>query len=123
MIDVNAEYSGDSCILTLGGELTVEHAVAIKKALITALDNADRLVVDLGNVEEVDLTCLQLLCSAHRMSVRLNKRLMLSGNRSAAFRHLFYTAGFQRHTGCLLDTQESCIWKEIDQERTALQHT
>ena len=110
-------------MLTLGGELTIEQAVEIKKVLITALGNTTRLILDLENVREADLTCLQLLCSAHRMSVRLNKRLILSGKRSEAFRNLCKTAGFQRHTGCVLDEQESCIWKEIPQERIALQHS
>ncbi len=123
MIDVNTEHTGDSCILTLGGELTIEQAVEIKKALLTALGSTDYLILDFEKVIEADLTCLQLLCSAHRMSVRLNKRLILSGKRSEAFRNLCKTAGFQRHTGCIHDTQESCLWKEIPEERIALQHS
>ncbi len=123
MIDVITEYTGDSCMLALGGELTIEQAVEIKKVLMTALGNTARLILDLENVSEADLTCLQLLCSAHRMSIMLNKRLILSDKRSDAFRKLCKAAGFQRHTGCVLDKQESCIWKEIPPERIALQHS
>lgn len=114
MMDFKTEYSGDSAILTLDGDLTIERAAEIKKALVIALDNTDRLFVDLEKVSEADLSCLQLLCSAHRMSVSMNKRLMLSGKRSEAFRNLCKAAGFQRHTGCVLDTQESCLWKGTD---------
>ncbi|MBF0507253.1 MAG: STAS domain-containing protein [Nitrospirae bacterium] len=121
-MDFKTEYSGDSGILTLDGDLTIERADELKKALIDGLAETDRLIVDLENVGEADLTCLQLLCSAHRMSVRLNKRLMLSEKRSEAFRNLCKTAGFQRHTGCVLDTQGSCLWKGTDQECLCLQN-
>ncbi len=123
MIDVNIKYSEDSGMLTLGGELTIGQAVDIKKALMTALGNTDRLIVDLENVGEADLTCLQLLCSAHRMCIRLNKRLILSGNRSEEFRNSCKASGFRRHTGCVLDAQASCIWKETPSERIALQQS
>ncbi len=121
-MDVKIEYSGDLGVLTLEGDLTIEQAVEIKKALITALGNTDRLIIDLEKVTNIDLTCLQLLCSAHRMSVRQNKRIMLSDKRSEAFGSSCQTAGFQRHTGCVLDTQETCLWKGTALERLDLQH-
>ena len=112
MVDFRIENSGDAGTLTFDCDLTIDHAAEIKEALMIALGNTDSLVVNLENVNEVDITCLQLFCSAHRMSISLNKRMVLSEKRSKAFTGSCETAGFERHIGCELDTQNSCLWKK-----------
>ncbi|MBE0617212.1 MAG: STAS domain-containing protein, partial [Proteobacteria bacterium] len=50
----------------LGEALTVQAAPGIKDWLLAALADGGPARLDLGSVEEVDLTGLQLLCAAHR---------------------------------------------------------
>lgn len=104
------EQSGSTGVLTFSGELIVEHVGEMRTALIQALTDVDRVEIDFSGVTEVDLFCLQLLCSVHRTSLRLNKRVNFIGSRPAKFREMIETAGFSRVTGCGLDREHSCFW-------------
>lgn len=104
------EQSGSSGVLTFSGELTVEYVGEMRTALIQALINVDHVEMDFSGVTEVDLFCLQLLCSAHRTSLRFNKRVNFVGSQSAKFRETQEAAGYSRVTGCGLDREHSCFW-------------
>jgi anti-anti-sigma regulatory factor len=104
------EKSGSSGVLTFSGKLTVEHVGAMRTALIQVLTDADNIEMDFSGVTEVDFFCLQLLCSAHRTSLRLNKRVNVVGSQPAKFRKTLEAAGYSRVTGCGLDREHSCFW-------------
>ena len=53
-----------------------------------------------------------LLCSAHRTSKRLGKVSGLSDDASGSFKQAVRRAGYGRSSGCVLDTDNQCIWKE-----------
>ncbi len=97
-------------VLTLGGAVTFEHADEVRSALIKALINADQVVLDFEKATKADLSCLQLLCSAHRTSTRLNKRVLFSGRFPEVLRTAADGAGYLRCNGCELDRQKSCLW-------------
>lgn len=102
--------SGDKAVITLDGDATLPQAEELRSALIKALIDSDDVAIVLENVREVDLSCLQLLCSAHRSAARLKKRVALSGDLPAVFRDTVAAAGFDRLKGCKLDTEKSCLW-------------
>jgi len=104
------ELSGNSRILTFSGELTLEHAGAMRTAIIQALTEADHVEIDFSRVTEIDLFCLQLLCSAHRTSLRLKKRFNFVGSQPANFRETVEAAGYVRVAGCGLDVKHNCLW-------------
>jgi anti-anti-sigma regulatory factor len=104
------EKTGSSRVLTFSGELTVEHAGAMRTALIQALTDSDHVEMDFSSVTGVDLSCLQLLCSAHRTSLRSNKRINFVGSQPAKLRETLEAAGYSRVTGCGLDREHSCFW-------------
>jgi ABC-type transporter Mla MlaB component len=104
------EQSGSTGVLTFSGELTVEHVGEMRTALIQALTDVDCVEMDFSGVTEVDLFCLQLLCSVHRTSLRLNKRVNFIGSQPAKFRETLEEAGYSRVTGCGLDREHSCFW-------------
>ncbi|MBF0558031.1 MAG: STAS domain-containing protein [Nitrospirae bacterium] len=101
----------ESVVVDLSGNLTVENAAALKEVLMSALSRSQRIIVNLEHVEDADLSGLQLLCSAHRISTHLNKNVALAGPCSETFMEALETAGFLRHDGCSLDTQKTCLWK------------
>ena len=78
--------------------------------LIKAIINVDQLTLEFGDVHEVDLSCLQLLCSVHRSAVRMNKRVAFSGQHPEVFDKVVREAGYTRTTGCHLDCFGSCLW-------------
>lgn len=57
---------GDRGVLVLTGDVGVERAERLKEALLKAMERFKRIEIDLGGVEETDLSLLQLLCAAHR---------------------------------------------------------
>jgi anti-anti-sigma factor len=110
MMDFKVKDSGEVGILTLAGELTIERAVELKEALSKSLDEVSQLVLNLEKTAKVDLSALQLLCSAHRTSIRLNKHLSLAGNLSEPFERTVEEAGFFRRKGCGLSPDKGCLW-------------
>jgi anti-anti-sigma regulatory factor len=104
------EQSGKTGVLTLNGELTLEHADEIRSSLIKALINADQVTLNFERATRADLSCLQLLCSAHRTSTRLNKRMAFGGTLPEVLNRTAVGAGFARCHGCDLDRQKSCLW-------------
>ncbi len=96
--------------LKLDGNLTLAQAEELRMLLIKAVINVDQVTLEFGNVHEVDLSCLQLLCSAHRSAVRMNKRVAFAGRRPEAFNKVVRDAGYARSTGCHLDCFGSCLW-------------
>ena len=60
----------------------------------------------------IDLSLIQLLCSAHRAAVKADKFFSLDRERPEVLRQAVQEVGFLRDRGCVLDSQGSCIWKE-----------
>lgn len=109
-MDFKLEQSGAVGVLTLNGALTIGCAEELKATLMKSLERVEHLVLNLGTVEEVDLSCLQLLCSAHRTSTRLNKQMTIAGGRPEAFRRAVCAGGYGRHVGCSFDIHKTCLW-------------
>lgn len=109
--------SGTTGTLILGGSLTVPYATQLKSLLMQGLEQAETVVISFENIDDIDLATIQLLCSAHRMSVKLNKRLLFGGSMPDQFVQAVDRAGFRRHIGCALDAQKNCIWAAIGQSQ------
>ncbi len=90
------------------GVLTVQRVIALKEELFIALDGLDKILINLSGATEIDPACMQLLCSAHRSAVTLNKELTLIGAGHLA--ETIRESGFLRHVGCALDCNHSCLW-------------
>lgn len=104
------EQTGKKGVLKLSGELTIQHAEELRTALIKAIISMDDLAIDCSGASRVDLSFLQLLCSAHRTFTRLNKRVALTECRPEVLQIAVKEAGFVRSRGCSLDRQNSCLW-------------
>jgi len=108
------KQSGNSGVLTLEGELTLPHAEELKKALLSALLDADDVSIGFGSVQKVDVSCIQLFCSAHRSAVRLKKRVSFGSTLPPVVNEAVEVAGYARLKGCRLDCDKSCIWMATD---------
>ncbi len=109
---MNATFkqSGNKGFVTLEGDLTLPHAEALKGIFIKALLETDEVSIAMENVQNVDLSCLQLFCSANRSAVRVKKQLAFQGNPPQAMRNAAEAAGYTRLKGCKLDCEKSCLW-------------
>lgn len=106
------EDSNGNNSIRFAGNLTIEHAAELQQVLMESLDRGDSLCLVFENVAEVDVSFLQLLCSAHRTAVKTGKTLVLDRHRPEPLRLIVMEAGFVRQEGCVLDVHHTCIWKE-----------
>jgi anti-anti-sigma factor len=109
-MELKIDSAGEG-ILTLDGSLDIQRVGEFQGLLSEALNKAKRLVIQLEGVQEVHLTGLQLLCSAHRTFLGQKKSLVLQGS-SEAFRRIVRDLGYLRHVGCQPESKDLCLWKE-----------
>jgi anti-anti-sigma factor len=113
MANIKIEKKGRKNVITISGEMTIENAAALKDALIHSLKNVKHIVMDLDNITDMDLSCLQLLCSAHRTSAGAQKTLELKSGYPEVLKRAAREAGYLRNSGCTLETEDGCLWKRI----------
>jgi anti-anti-sigma regulatory factor len=111
MITFNREKSGNSGVLILGGEFTIERANELKTALIRHLDSVECLRINLKNVSEIDLSCLQLLCSAHLTALGQGKEVIVTGADNEVFDQAWHHAGFHSFCCGITDEKATCFWQ------------
>lgn len=104
------EQSEDAGVVTITGDLAEERVAEFRALLIRAIINAERVKVRHEGMTRADLSCLQLLCSAHRSAVRMNKEFHLEGGLAGALKEAARAAGYVRSAGCRLDRGKSCLW-------------
>ena len=102
--------SSDKGTIQLEGDLTLPNAAELRSILIKALINADAVTIKFGDVQDLDLSCLQLLCSAHRSAVRLKKQIQFEGSLPKILQETADAAGYLRLKGCQLGSEKSCFW-------------
>jgi len=102
-------YQGDREVLVIAGELNIEHAQALKETLLQSLGGTGPLLLNLENVTAIDLSCLQLLCAAHRSWLTANRKLAIASC-SGVFSQTARDAGYSREMGCSIDADRSCLW-------------
>ncbi len=105
--------TGDQGTIILEGELTVPHAEELKSAFLKALINGRALNIRFGAVQDVDLSCLQVLCSAHKSAVRMKKQVCFDGTVPKILKDAAEAAGYTRLSGCKLDSEKSCLWTAV----------
>ena len=109
-MNATMEQSENSCILNFGGELTIQSGNELKEVLINLLDSSENLSLNIEKVTEIDIACLQILCSAHKASFKSNKYLKVSGKISEGFRESIQRCGYLNNKGCIAGTNETCLW-------------
>ena len=92
------------------GELKVARALEFKDALLSSIEKADIIEINLVNVTEIDLACLQLLCSAHRTAMHQGKNLAVKDSSLPFYLEARTNAGFIFDKPCSYSSTEDCLW-------------
>ena len=103
---------GQTSQIQICGRLAIDTAAELHVLLRSELETANRLTLDLSALETMDLTGIQLLCSACRTATSTGKRFDLSPPPSTAVRQLIVELGLQRYTTCKHNTDIPCIWHQ-----------
>ncbi len=112
--EAETDIPAASASLRLEGSWTIERTHELKHALIEALRNGNHIIVGLEDLSKADLSCLELLCSAHKKSLKKGKSLVLGEKKSESFRRVVREKGFKRNLGCHKHPLISCLcgeWK------------
>lgn len=101
---------GSAGTLALSGGLTIQRAQELKAALVEATGKAERIVLNLEQVSEVDLSAIQLLCAMHRHLQENGKKLTLSGKLPESFLAAVEIAGYKNCSG---EGDTSGLWTGV----------
>jgi anti-anti-sigma factor len=77
--DFSVNQSDKSGKLILRGDLTIQVSIPFKEVLISVIQQADRCLINMDELESIDLSCIQLLYSAYITAERRNKKFRLDG--------------------------------------------
>ncbi|MGO8944155.1 MAG: lipid asymmetry maintenance protein MlaB [Syntrophobacteraceae bacterium] len=109
-MDVELTQPAEASVLKLEGSWTIERANELKRVLLGILNRCERMIIDLDGITDLDLSTVQLFCSAHRTSLRNGKDLALHERKSQRLKQVVRDAGFVRTLGCHKDPHKSCLW-------------
>jgi anti-anti-sigma factor len=105
MIKCKIKRRGKKKILTISGEMNVNHADELKSSLIESfkgvIKGVKEVIVNLQEINEMDLSAIQLLYSAYQTSKSLQKLLFIEGCSSEVLLRAVEDSGFKRHINCL----------------------
>ena len=99
-------------VVTIAGTMTIPYAGELREQLLAAFEKADTIAADLCGVTEIDVAGLQLLCSAHRSSVLMNKAFSIVSRQGSVVWEAADAAGQLRQVGCVVDVCHchTCVW-------------
>ena len=110
MNDHQATQPNTSGVITLEGPLTIQQAGDLKDTLLHSLNTMKQIVLNLEKVTELDVACLQILCSAYRTAVTRDKSMVLAGRLPDAINKVVEDGGFSCRSGCAAKPGKTCPW-------------
>lgn len=100
--------------LTLSGNVTIKSISGIREKVLKKLESSEKLVLDLKNFEEGDLTFYQLLCSTLITADKLKKRVVLKNLSSVKADPQSSAYGFCTGRNCNGSSEAACIWNRLN---------
>ena len=97
--------------VAVSGAMTIDMILELKDRLHEAFHLGKKVRLSLAGVTELDLTGLQLICSAHRTAIAKELELSVEGGDGEAVASVARLSGMPRHMGCARDVGDSCVWK------------
>ena len=97
MIFKHLDKSKQSGTLLLEGDLNIQRARELQKALKNALEQVTHLMLDFKGVTSLDITAIQLLYATHLSAGEMNKKLGLSGKCTPEILAYFADSGFAQY--------------------------
>ena len=100
--------------VTIEVEVTLPHIRAIRETLLEAFRATDHIVLDVGNVSVVDVSCLQLFCAVPKSSLSQGKKVSFCMAIPSSIGEALGRAGYSRRTGCVQGINGECLLEEVN---------
>jgi anti-anti-sigma regulatory factor len=97
-------------VINLGGDLTIARAGELRRIISETLNTGEQIVLACSECADMDLSFLQLVCSAHRTALQSNSLLKLSNTLEKHLLKKAGEAGYFRETACRSDKNHECFW-------------
>lgn len=97
-------------IVTSGDRLTIENAAEFTRIIREALEAAHLVAVEFEPAVEIDITGVQILCSACKSAADSGKVFSYHGPQPQALTDIITSSGAERHSACKHNNNSSCIW-------------
>lgn len=101
---------GGETIITSGGRLTIESAADFSRIIREALDASHLVALEFEPGVEVDITTVQILCSACKSAANSGKIFTYHGLKPQALSDIISSCGAERHSVCKHNNESTCIW-------------
>ena len=97
-------------IVTSGDRLTIENAAEFSRLIHEALEVAHVVAVEFEPTVEIDITGIQILCSACKSAANSGKIFSYHGSQPQALADIIKNSGAERHAACKHNNDSNCIW-------------
>jgi anti-anti-sigma regulatory factor len=97
-------------IVTSGDRLTIETAADFSRIVREALEAAKKVAIEFDPAVEVDITGVQVLCSACKSAALSGKEFSCHGPQPAALAGIITSSGAERRSECKHNNNSTCIW-------------
>jgi anti-anti-sigma regulatory factor len=97
-------------VINSGNCLTIETASEFMRFLREGLEASQTVSVELEPAVEIDLTGIQLFCSACKTAAAQGKTFSYHGPRPQALEDMIEACGAQRHAACKQNMDSNCLW-------------
>lgn len=100
---------GTTATVTISGALNIEVVAELHRALGGAISEAPRVVLDARQLEGLDITILQALCSACKTAAAAGCSLLFAGEAPSCIKSLNSGIGAHMGSPCRQNNNEPCI--------------
>lgn len=97
-------------IVTSGGRLTIENAAEFSRILREALEASKKVAIEFEPDVEIDITGIQILCSACKSAAQADSILSYHGPQPQALADVIASSGAERNAICKFNNNSNCSW-------------
>ena len=97
-------------IITSGDRLTIENAAEFSRIVREALEASTNVAIEFEPAVEIDITGVQILCSACKSAAQSGKTFSFHGSRPQALADIISISGTERNAICKHNNDSTCIW-------------
>ncbi|HIJ94806.1 MAG TPA: STAS domain-containing protein [Desulfuromonadales bacterium] len=108
-INSSSRENGD-IVITSGDRLTIENAAEFSRIAREALTTAHVVTVEFEPDVAIDITGIQLICSACRSASAVGKVFTCRGSQPHSLAEIISSSGAERNVACKYNNDSSCFW-------------
>ena len=107
-MEYTIEPDGSECSIIFKGEMNIQDAGLLKTLISDTLDDYSSVMVDLKKVAQIDITCVQILCSSNMTFERDNK-ILKKINHNREIKNTLVELGFLNNQGHSEGSCKKCV--------------